>query len=131
MNTKAKGSERRALKVLRASGYTCVRAAASAFVAINAEGLMQCKSNRSQRAAIRALKVPATKEVWIFRDRQSSPLVIAIPNELRRAVLRDISEQNAQLARELVAETKNRVSGTKRGNCETSETCETNENEEP
>lgn len=92
MNAKAKGNrqEHRAMKILEAAGYACTRAAASLgvfdIVAISGQGvrLIQVKSNRppcpAEREAIELFPVPpnASKEIWVFRDRQRAPIITAV-----------------------------------------------------
>lgn len=85
MNTSAKGAraERRGRRVLEAEGYTVVRAGASLgvfdLVAIRRDGLLlvQVKRNRGSGHAERErlagfnnLPPNATRELWLFRDRQ-------------------------------------------------------------
>ena len=92
MNAKAKGNrqEHRAMRILEAAGYACTRAAASLgvfdIVAISGQGvrLIQVKSNRppcpAEREAIELFPVPpnASKEIWIFRDRQKTPVITTV-----------------------------------------------------
>jgi Holliday junction resolvase len=92
MNAKAKGNrqEHRAMRILEAAGYACTRAAASLgvfdIVAVSGQGvrLIQVKSNRppcpAERETIALFQAPpgASKEIWIFRDRERAPSITVI-----------------------------------------------------
>lgn len=88
-NAKRKGSrnEHKAIRILEAAGYYCTRAAASLgvfdIVAVSKQGLrlIQVKSNRPpgpiEREAIELFAAPpgASKEIWVFHDRQQQPII--------------------------------------------------------
>ena len=90
MNGKAKGArgERRAIKLLEASGYVCTKAGGSLglfdVVAIGAQDIrcIQVKCGGSylsavEREQIQALTVPAnvSRECWRFPDRARAPVI--------------------------------------------------------
>ena len=90
MNTKAKGTrgEHRAIRILEAAGYRCMRAAASLgefdVVAVGPRDvrLVQVKCGGAylsaiERETIAGLAVPAnvSKECWRFPDRVRAPII--------------------------------------------------------
>lgn len=90
MNAKAKGAraERRAIRLLEASGYVCTKAGGSLglfdIVAIGAVDVrcMQVKAGTKylsavEREQIAVLRVPAnvTREYWRFPDRCRAPII--------------------------------------------------------
>jgi Holliday junction resolvase len=94
MNAKAKGAraERRARAILEARGWTVIRAGGSLgpfdLVAVSRSGLrlLQIKCNRGpgrrERAALAAFNnMPrgATRELWLFRDRNRTPQIEVFP----------------------------------------------------
>jgi Holliday junction resolvase len=90
MNSKAKGTraERRAIRMLEADGYICLKAGGSLglfdVVAIGPADVrcIQVKAgcarlSRVERAAIAAVSVPSnvTRESWRFADRCRAPAI--------------------------------------------------------
>ncbi|HEV8715905.1 MAG TPA: hypothetical protein VGX03_24140 [Candidatus Binatia bacterium] len=89
MNAKAKGSrrERQARKILELAGYHVVKAGGSLgvfdLIALGPQGarLVQVKSNEKPRPAERERLelfprlTYASKEVWVFFDRQREPAI--------------------------------------------------------
>jgi len=100
MNARAKGhrNELKAVKILEASGYAVYKKAHTRFspgdifglfdiIAVNHKGCLfiQVKTNKAkgggtdykQAEAIEAFRVPTNvaKEVWVFKDGESKPLV--------------------------------------------------------
>ena len=90
MNAKAKGAraEHKAMRILEAAGYSCVRAGGSLgmfdVIAMNEHGYkcLQVKSggeycSKIEREIMRECRVPSncSREIWRFPDRCKAPLI--------------------------------------------------------